>query len=219
MSPRGRSDDIGWQHGRMLEGKRHWFQCNYCNMEFHRGGVSCLKKYLAGGKGAGYSEVFGCPSVSYDVKIAIAQHLRQIRAEKMTHSQNTLQDDEGGSEDEHHVPSQATNVHVTVRDPYEKDMQRALRESRAEAWARGDSELRCRDDTVSSSHPSKLPGLHRYYTDPPRHSTSSIPQRKRNVGLDVQEIEPYAFQREHGKAEGRDGNWVELLPNFGIIQD
>ncbi|MQM15141.1 hypothetical protein Taro_048078 [Colocasia esculenta] len=122
MPPRGCSDDIGWQH------------------EFHGGGVSRLKKHLAGGKGAGYSEVIGCPSVSYDVKITIAQHLRQIRAEKRTHSQTTLQDDEGGSQDEHQLPSQAIDVHVTVQDPFEKDMQRALCESRAEAWARGESE-------------------------------------------------------------------------------
>ncbi|MQM18480.1 hypothetical protein Taro_051477, partial [Colocasia esculenta] len=53
---------------------------------FYGGGVSRLKKHLAGGKGAGYSEVIGCLSVSYDVKIAIAQHSRQIRAEKRTHS-------------------------------------------------------------------------------------------------------------------------------------
>ncbi|MQL72165.1 hypothetical protein Taro_004512 [Colocasia esculenta] len=137
MPPRGRSDDIGWQHSRMLEGKRHWFQCNYCNMEFHGGGVSCLKKHLAGVKGVRYSELICCPSVSYDVKIAMAQHLRQSMVKKRTHSQTMLQDDEEGSQDEHRLPSQTTNVHVTIRDPFEKDMQRALRESRAEAWSKG----------------------------------------------------------------------------------
>ncbi|MQL84712.1 hypothetical protein Taro_017222 [Colocasia esculenta] len=48
MAPKRGSDDIGWQHGIMLE-NRHNFKCNYCGFTGQGGGVSRLKKHLAGG--------------------------------------------------------------------------------------------------------------------------------------------------------------------------
>ncbi|MQM06197.1 hypothetical protein Taro_039015 [Colocasia esculenta] len=80
MAPKRGSDDIGWQHGIMLE-NRHNFKCNYCGFVGQGGGVSRLKKHLAGGRLAGYHDVQGCKSVSKEVKKAMIEHIKQVRAE------------------------------------------------------------------------------------------------------------------------------------------
>lgn len=36
-------DDIGWQHGQLLEGYLYGIKCNYCWMEIRYGGISRLK--------------------------------------------------------------------------------------------------------------------------------------------------------------------------------
>ncbi|MQL83680.1 hypothetical protein Taro_016184 [Colocasia esculenta] len=80
MAPKRGSDDIGWQHGIMLE-NRHNFKCNYCGFTGQRGGVSRLKKHLAGGRLAGYHDVQGCKLVLREVKKIMIEHLKQVRAE------------------------------------------------------------------------------------------------------------------------------------------
>ncbi|MQL91343.1 hypothetical protein Taro_023953 [Colocasia esculenta] len=80
MAPKRGSDDIGWQHGIMLE-NRHNFKCNYCGFTGQGGGVSGLKKHLAGGRLAGYYDVQGCKSVPREVKKLMIEHLKQVRAE------------------------------------------------------------------------------------------------------------------------------------------
>ncbi|MQL90352.1 hypothetical protein Taro_022950 [Colocasia esculenta] len=56
MAPKKGFDDIRWQHGTML-GSRHNFKCNYCSFTGQGGGVSRLKKHIAGGRLAGYHDV------------------------------------------------------------------------------------------------------------------------------------------------------------------
>ncbi|MQL85332.1 hypothetical protein Taro_017849 [Colocasia esculenta] len=80
MAPKRGSDDIGWQHGIMLE-NRHNFKCNYCGFVGQGGGVSRLKKHLAGGRLAGYHDVQGCKSVPKEVKKAMSEHIKQVRTE------------------------------------------------------------------------------------------------------------------------------------------
>ncbi|MQM00727.1 hypothetical protein Taro_033466 [Colocasia esculenta] len=77
---KGNSEDIGWQHGTAL-GSRHNYKCNYCGHTGQGGGVSCLKKHLAGGRLAGYHDVQGCKSVPAEVKRLMIEHLKGVRAE------------------------------------------------------------------------------------------------------------------------------------------
>ncbi|MQL70518.1 hypothetical protein Taro_002859 [Colocasia esculenta] len=81
MAPKkGNSENIGWQHGTAL-GSRHNYKCNYCSYTGQGGGVSRLKKHLAGGRLAGYHDVQGCKSVPVEVKRLMIEHLKGVRAE------------------------------------------------------------------------------------------------------------------------------------------
>ncbi|MQL99561.1 hypothetical protein Taro_032285 [Colocasia esculenta] len=81
MAPKkAASEDIGWQHGTAI-GSRHNYKCNYCGHTGQGGGVSRLKKHLAGGRLAGYQDVQGCKSVSAEVKRLMIEHLKGVRAE------------------------------------------------------------------------------------------------------------------------------------------
>ncbi|MQM05641.1 hypothetical protein Taro_038459 [Colocasia esculenta] len=80
MAPKRGSDDIRWQHGVMLE-NRHNFKCNYCGFTGQGGGVSRLKKHLAGDRLAGYHDVQGCKMVPREVKKLMIEHLKHVRAE------------------------------------------------------------------------------------------------------------------------------------------
>ncbi|MQL87163.1 hypothetical protein Taro_019702 [Colocasia esculenta] len=71
--------DIGWQHVIAL-GSRHNYKCNYCHYTGQGGGDSCLKKYLAGGRLAGYHDVQGCKSVPAEVKRLMVEHLKGVWA-------------------------------------------------------------------------------------------------------------------------------------------
>ncbi|MQL91191.1 hypothetical protein Taro_023796 [Colocasia esculenta] len=78
MASKKGSDDIGWQHGVML-GSRHNFKCNYCSFTGQGGGVSRLKKHLAGGRLAGYHDMQGCKMVPSEVKKLMIEHLKHVR--------------------------------------------------------------------------------------------------------------------------------------------
>ncbi|MQL87971.1 hypothetical protein Taro_020536 [Colocasia esculenta] len=81
MAPKkATSEDIGWHHGTAL-GSRHNYKCNYCGHTRQGGGVSRLKKHLAGGRLAGYHDVQGCKSVPAEVKRLMIEHLKGVRAE------------------------------------------------------------------------------------------------------------------------------------------
>ncbi|MQL74109.1 hypothetical protein Taro_006451 [Colocasia esculenta] len=81
MAPKkAASEDIGWQYGTVM-GNRHNYKCNYCGHTGQGGGVSHLKKHLAGGRLAGYHDVQGCKSVPTKVKRLMIEHLKGVRAE------------------------------------------------------------------------------------------------------------------------------------------
>ncbi|MQM02052.1 hypothetical protein Taro_034818 [Colocasia esculenta] len=81
MAPKkDNNEDIGWQYGTAL-GSRHNYKCNYCGHTGQGGGVSRLKKHLAGGRLAGYHDVQGCKSVPAEVKRLMIEHLKGVRAE------------------------------------------------------------------------------------------------------------------------------------------
>ncbi|MQL75939.1 hypothetical protein Taro_008327 [Colocasia esculenta] len=80
---KGNSEDIGWQDGTAL-GSRHNYKCNYCGHTGQGGGVSRLKKHLAGGRLAGYHDVQGCKSMPTEVKRLMIEHLKGVRAETVT---------------------------------------------------------------------------------------------------------------------------------------
>lgn len=73
-----RHPDIGWQHGKMVGGRRHHVQCNYC----HRvviGGITRFKKHLASKRG----EVKGCDAAPKEIKEIIQKQLSTLTAHKM----------------------------------------------------------------------------------------------------------------------------------------
>ncbi|MQL71935.1 hypothetical protein Taro_004261 [Colocasia esculenta] len=74
------SEDIGWQHGTAL-GSRHNYKYNCCGHTGQGSGVSRLKKYLAGGRLAGYHDVQGCKSMPTEVKPLMVEHLKGVRAD------------------------------------------------------------------------------------------------------------------------------------------
>ena len=82
MSRRTQNDDIGWQHGIIVDNNRHFFKCNYCGHVGRGGGVSRLKKHLAGGRTAGYNEIHPCKNVPKDIKILMSQHLKEAKIER-----------------------------------------------------------------------------------------------------------------------------------------
>ena len=82
MSRRIQNDDIGWQYGIVVDNNRHFFKCNYCGHLGREGGVSRLKKYLAGGRIAGYNEIHPCKNVPKDIKILMSQHLKEAKIER-----------------------------------------------------------------------------------------------------------------------------------------
>ncbi|MQL96777.1 hypothetical protein Taro_029452 [Colocasia esculenta] len=81
MAPKkDNSEDIGWQHGTALD-SRHNYKCIYCGHTGQGGGISRLKKHLAGGRLAEYHDVQGCKSVPTEVKRLMVEHLKGVRAE------------------------------------------------------------------------------------------------------------------------------------------
>ncbi|XP_072964840.1 PHD finger protein EHD3-like [Typha angustifolia] len=69
-SRKKRDRDIGWNHGVMVDGNRLHWQCNWCGLIRYGGGVSRLKRHLAGTK-----DVRKCPNVPEDVSRTILDHL------------------------------------------------------------------------------------------------------------------------------------------------
>ncbi|XP_074573313.1 PHD finger protein EHD3-like [Curcuma longa] len=68
--PSGRTRDIGWDHGEIVDGNRFHWMCNWCGLIRYGGGVSRLKNHLAG-----TSHVRKCPNVPADISKSIKNHL------------------------------------------------------------------------------------------------------------------------------------------------
>uniref|UniRef100_J3L0X3 PHD-type domain-containing protein n=1 Tax=Oryza brachyantha TaxID=4533 RepID=J3L0X3_ORYBR len=69
-----KSRDIGWKHGIMIDENRQHWKCMYCHLTRYGGGVSRLKRHLAGDL-----DVKMCPKVPADVSEKIREHLRKKR--------------------------------------------------------------------------------------------------------------------------------------------
>ncbi|KAM0843439.1 hypothetical protein ACQ4PT_057700 [Festuca glaucescens] len=69
-----KSRDIGWKHGIMIDENRQHWKCMYCHLTRNGGGVSRLKRHLAGDL-----DVKMCPKVPADVAEKIREHLQKKR--------------------------------------------------------------------------------------------------------------------------------------------
>jgi hypothetical protein len=69
-----KSRDIGWKHGIMIDENRQHWKCMYCHLTRYGGGVSRLKRHLAGDL-----DVKMCPKVPADVAENIREHLQKKR--------------------------------------------------------------------------------------------------------------------------------------------
>ncbi|KAG8051682.1 hypothetical protein GUJ93_ZPchr0001g30891 [Zizania palustris] len=72
-----KSRDIGWKHGIMIDDNRQHWKCMYCHLTRYGGGVSRLKRHLAGDL-----DVKMCPKVPADVSEKIREHLRRKREKR-----------------------------------------------------------------------------------------------------------------------------------------
>ncbi|CAO2208397.1 unnamed protein product [Urochloa humidicola] len=69
-----KSRDVGWKYGIMIDENRQHWKCMYCGLIRYGGGVSRLKRHLAGDL-----DVKMCPKVPADVVEEIREHLRKKR--------------------------------------------------------------------------------------------------------------------------------------------
>ncbi|CAL4956210.1 unnamed protein product [Urochloa decumbens] len=69
-----KSRDMGWKYGIMIDENRQHWKCMYCGLIRYGGGVSRLKRHLAGDL-----DVKMCPKVPADVVEEIREHLRKKR--------------------------------------------------------------------------------------------------------------------------------------------
>uniref|UniRef100_A0A453EV70 BED-type domain-containing protein n=2 Tax=Aegilops tauschii subsp. strangulata TaxID=200361 RepID=A0A453EV70_AEGTS len=74
-----KSRDIGWKHGIMIDENRQHWKCMYCHLTRYGGGVSRLKRHLAGDL-----DVKMCPKVPADVAENIREHLQKKRERRKT---------------------------------------------------------------------------------------------------------------------------------------
>jgi hypothetical protein len=74
--PKNQINDIGWLHGKPVEGNRFQWICNYCHLHGKGGGVSWLKQHLAGG----CPDVRPCEKCGVEVRDAMKAHLRSGKA-------------------------------------------------------------------------------------------------------------------------------------------
>ncbi|XP_062213183.1 uncharacterized protein LOC133913998 isoform X2 [Phragmites australis] len=69
-----KSRDMGWKYGIMIDENRQHWKCMYCGLTRYGGGVSRLKRHLAGDL-----DVKMCPKVPANVAEEIREHLRKKR--------------------------------------------------------------------------------------------------------------------------------------------
>ncbi|KAJ8493457.1 hypothetical protein OPV22_015178 [Ensete ventricosum] len=69
-SRKEKTKDIGWDHGKIVDGNRFQWMCNWCGLVRYGGGVSRLKKHLAG-----VCDVRKCPNVPEEIAKEIMNHL------------------------------------------------------------------------------------------------------------------------------------------------
>ncbi|KAF8402156.1 hypothetical protein HHK36_013108 [Tetracentron sinense] len=73
--------DIGWSHGKQIEGNKNGAICNYCGKKIRSGGITRLKWHLAGGD----SNVADCPSCPMEVRQAMKVNLTIGAKQRLEH--------------------------------------------------------------------------------------------------------------------------------------
>ncbi|WOL04504.1 PHD finger protein EHD3-like isoform X2 [Canna indica] len=76
-TPSHKNKDIGWAHGEIVDGNTHHWMCNWCGLIRYSGGVTRLKKHLAG-----VCAVKKCPNVPEDIAKSILDHLIEKQKSK-----------------------------------------------------------------------------------------------------------------------------------------
>lgn len=83
--------DIGWSHGEMVGGNTSRWMCNWCGLTRYGGGVTRLKKHLAGA-----SDVKKCPSVPDDIAKSIMHDMMEKQKRRKKRSARWSGIDETG---------------------------------------------------------------------------------------------------------------------------
>ncbi|MQM11229.1 hypothetical protein Taro_044134 [Colocasia esculenta] len=233
------SDDIGWQHGVMLE-NRHNFKCNYCDFTGQEGRVSRLKKYLAGGRLTGYHDVQGCKMVPREVKKLMIEHLKHVRAETARKRADKEMQERiiSGRERDEDIEDEVKMYAEYVPDPDVRERQ-ARAQSRAEAWE-GDQWAAHRVSFHGAQHEvgsgsgsgsgstvggaggtqsRRFSNVGDYFTRPPPTQTQLPEQRrhsKRPTGVQIEDVDPYVYPREHGKQTRIEDAYNQQGPKYKV---
>ncbi|MQL99899.1 hypothetical protein Taro_032634 [Colocasia esculenta] len=211
MAPKkSNSEDIGWQHGTTL-GSRHNYKCNYCSHTEQGGGVSRLKKHLAGGRLAGYHDVQGCKSVLAEVKRLMIEHLKGVWAEMQRkradrEMQERIISGRQRDEDDDDEPE----IHAEyVPDVPEQRRSFEVGSSSGGSGSRVGGEAQSRRFSNVGDYFIHIP------TDipiPDQHQR----QRKRSTGVTLEEVDPNIFSREHGKQIRIDDAYNQQGPRYKV---
>ena len=142
-SGKGGARDIGWKHGRPLEGNKYGAICNYCGQVIRSGGVSRLKEHLAGG----FKNVKDYPSVTKPVREEMRRVLAEAKSHKLQQKDwekdfrkqlrgpgqglRTVEEQEDDDDDDDEGISYPDDC-VTTRE--KREFREAIHESRASGW-------------------------------------------------------------------------------------
>ncbi|MQL69052.1 hypothetical protein Taro_001340 [Colocasia esculenta] len=222
MAPKKDSDDIGWQHGVML-GSRHNFKCNYCSFTGQGGGVSRLKKHLAGGRLAGYHDVQGCKMVPSEVKKLMIEHLKHVRAETTRKRADKEMQERiiSGRERDEDIEDEVEMYAEYVLDPDVQE-RRARAQSRAEAWEAQHEVGSGSGSAVGGAggtQSRRFSNVGDYFTRPPPTQTQ-LPEQgrhsKRSTGVQIEDVDPYVYPREHGKQTRIEDAYNQQGPKYKV---
>ena len=81
--------DFGWEHGKMVNGNRYHWKCKWCNFVGHSGGVTRLKKHLAGGW-----QVTPCAKVPRDISNTMNKYLLELRKKRLFNRKREREQDD-----------------------------------------------------------------------------------------------------------------------------
>ncbi|MQL73402.1 hypothetical protein Taro_005759 [Colocasia esculenta] len=219
-------------------GSRHNFKCNYCSFTGQGGGVSRLKKHLAGGRLAGYHDMQGCKMVPSEVKKLMIEHLKHVRAETARkRADKEIQERIiSGRERDEDIEDEVEMYAEYVPDPDVQE-RRARAQSRAEAWEGGQrvahrvsfqgAQLEVGSGSGSGSAVGGADGTQSrrfsnvgdYFTRPPPTQTQ-LPEQgrhnKRRTCVQIEDVDPYVYPREHGKQTRIEDAYNQQGPKYKV---
>ncbi|MQL81841.1 hypothetical protein Taro_014303 [Colocasia esculenta] len=224
-SKKGNSENIGWQHGTTL-GSRHNYKCNYCGHTGQGGGVSRLKKHLAGGRLAGYHDVQGCKLVPAEVKRLMIEHLKGVRAKTVRkrtdrEMQEKIISGRQGDEDNDDEPK------IYAEHVPDQPLRRTREQTRVESWEaeqRGSFKVGSGSGSSGSrvggeAQSRRFSNVGDYFT----HIPAEVPvpdqqqrQRKRSTGVTLEEVDPNIYSREHDKQTKIEDAYNQQGPRYKV---